>query len=183
LDLSLMRTEGANLFHVCGGKVTRLVIYMDRENALADLGLEAWEMSEESTTPDLVERARAALDALGRADWDTWIEFFAPDAVWDMSVVGMGVFEGREAIRRFVADWTSAYEDYERALEEFRDLGHGVTLGVFVLRGRPTGSSGLVELRYAGVGTWVNGLIERFTVYTDIDEARAAAERLAAERG
>ena len=41
VDLGLMRTEGANLFHVRGGKVTRLVIYMDRDNALADLGLEA----------------------------------------------------------------------------------------------------------------------------------------------
>jgi hypothetical protein len=29
----------------------------------------------------------------------------------------------------------------------------------------------------------VNGLIERMAVYTDIDEARAAAERLAEERG
>jgi ketosteroid isomerase-like protein len=30
---------GVNLFHVRGGKVTKLVIYFDRERALADLGL------------------------------------------------------------------------------------------------------------------------------------------------
>jgi hypothetical protein len=31
--------------------------------------------------------------------------------------------------------------------------------------------------------TWAEGSIGRFTTYTDIDEARAAAERLAQERG
>jgi hypothetical protein len=37
---------------------------------------------------------------------------------------------------------------------------------------------------YGGVAIWRDGLIERFTVYaTDIDQARAAAERLAQERG
>jgi hypothetical protein len=30
---------------------------------------------------------------------------------------------------------------------------------------------------------WENGLVVRITVYTDIDEARAAAEGLAQERG
>ncbi len=39
LDLGQVRTEGVALFHVRGGKVTRLVNYMDRERALADLDL------------------------------------------------------------------------------------------------------------------------------------------------
>jgi len=39
VDLRRMRAEGASLFLVRGGKVVRLVNYIDREHALADLGL------------------------------------------------------------------------------------------------------------------------------------------------
>jgi ketosteroid isomerase-like protein len=39
LDVSQMRTHGAALFHLFGGKVRRLVIYWDREQALTELGL------------------------------------------------------------------------------------------------------------------------------------------------
>jgi ketosteroid isomerase-like protein len=39
LELGQMRAKGAGLFQVREGKVTRVVTYLDRERAFADLGL------------------------------------------------------------------------------------------------------------------------------------------------
>ena len=39
VDLGQMRTRGVNLFHVRDGKVTKSVIYFDRDRAYADLGV------------------------------------------------------------------------------------------------------------------------------------------------
>ena len=39
LETGQMRHKGAVLFHISGGKATRLVVYYDRERAFADLGL------------------------------------------------------------------------------------------------------------------------------------------------
>jgi hypothetical protein len=41
LELSRMQSGGANLFHIRDGKVTKRVLYLNGERALADLGLAA----------------------------------------------------------------------------------------------------------------------------------------------
>jgi ketosteroid isomerase-like protein len=135
---------------------------------------------EESTTSDLEETFRRSIEGFARRDVDAAVAMFAPDAVWETRV---GVFEGHEAIRHFVDDWLGTYEDHEASLEAFRYLGNSVAYVVLLQRGRFAGSAGFVENRYASVTYWADGLIKRMTNYIDIDEGRAAAERLAHERG
>jgi ketosteroid isomerase-like protein len=138
-------------------------------------------MPEESTTRDLVELTRRALEAFARVDVDAVMSFYAPDAVWKS--VGLGTsFEGRNAIRGFVEDWTGAYEEFDMQPIEILELRGGVTLAVILQRGRPLGSTGHVEFRFAAITEWVEGLATHVTNYIDIDEARAAAERLTQER-
>jgi ketosteroid isomerase-like protein len=140
-------------------------------------------MREESTTSELVERWRRSFSAFNSGDVDAALSLWGPDPVWDLSPMGLGVYEGLPAIRDFWEDWVDAYEEWKAEAEEMLDLGNGVTLAVVIQKGRPVGSSGDVGLRYAAVGVWAEDVIVRITNYGDIDEARAAAERLADSRG
>jgi ketosteroid isomerase-like protein len=139
-------------------------------------------MKGEPRTSDLEDIARRSFAAFAHRDVDRATADYAPDIVWDMSALGMGVYEGFDATRAFLRDWLSPFEDYDQEVEEFRDLGNGVTLAVALQRGRPAGGSGFVEVRYAGVNTWAGNRIQRVSIYTDLGEARAAAEQLAEER-
>jgi ketosteroid isomerase-like protein len=140
-------------------------------------------MSGEFTAPGPEQAVRRRIEAANRSDYDEAVALFSGDAVWDMTAVGLGLIEGRDAIRGFFQDWQGSYEEFEMRVEDFHVLDDGVTLVEYLLRGRPTGSTGLIELRYAGVETWADGLIRRATLYLDVDEARAGAERLLEGRG
>jgi hypothetical protein len=99
-----------------------------------------------------------------------------------MAPWGMGTFRGLEAIRGFMEDWLGAYGEYSMEAEEIVDLGNEVTFAVLIQRGRFVGSIGEAQLRYASAALWVGGLMTRCTNYRDVEEARAAAERLAREQ-
>jgi ketosteroid isomerase-like protein len=139
-------------------------------------------MSEESTTPDLVERVRGFWGSARRSDWDAILRFYASDAVWDMSPLGLGTYEDEAAMRGLWDDWVGAYQELELEVEAI-DLGSGVVLAVLDQNARPVGSTGQVHARQVLLYEWVAGVVVRVTVYPDVDEARAAAERLAEERG
>jgi ketosteroid isomerase-like protein len=140
-------------------------------------------MPEESTTPDLKEVLRRLIEAVNRRDLDAMLGDLAPDVVYDTSPSGFGIYTGAPAVRGFFEDWVSSYEEFEVVAEEMVDLGNGVGYTILRQRGRPVGSSSEVRRRFASVALSVNGLCVRVTTYSDIDAARAAAERLAQERG
>jgi len=140
-------------------------------------------MAEDSTTPDLVELDQRFLEANNRRDLDAVMSFFAPDAVWDSSQWGVGVFEGCSAIRRFIEDWIASYDAWEHRMEENKDLGNGVSFAVTLQHGRLAASNAALRERWSYTALWEAGVISRMIVRNDIGEARAAAERLAEERG
>ncbi len=140
-------------------------------------------MSEESTSPDLVELVRGLVEPANRRDFHAMVSLYAPHAVHDTSPWGMGTYEGPAAIRRLFEDWIGAYDEFKVELEEALDLGNGIVLAVLLQSGRLVGRSDVVRLRMAWAFEWAEGTIVRVTAYPEIAEARGAAERLAEKRG
>jgi ketosteroid isomerase-like protein len=139
-------------------------------------------MSEQSTTHDLVELTRQGIDASNRRDLDAVMRLYTPDVVWE-SLDGLGVFDGARAVRDFLEDWLSSYERFDTEAEEVLDMGSGITFVVVRHSGWPLGATGRVEERVAWAVTWEHGLVVRCVAGMDIDGVRAAAGRLAEERG
>jgi ketosteroid isomerase-like protein len=127
---------------------------------------------------------RRAVEALNRRDLDAVLSLFAPNAVWEMVPLSRS-FEGLAAVRGFLADWLGGYEEYVVEVEEVLEFGNGVTFAVTSQEGRLVGARDRARLRerWAYVFLWVDGMIARLASHTDIDQGRAAAERLAEERG
>jgi ketosteroid isomerase-like protein len=104
--------------------------------------------------------------------------------LWDESVVmdtfGMGEpmrASGRDDIAATLADWLSAWELPLRIeADEFIESGDRI-LALVRWKGRGKGSG--VEMEASGAHLWTfrNGLVSRFDVYRDRDEARAALDR------
>jgi hypothetical protein len=140
-------------------------------------------MPEESTTPDL-EEIRSWVEAGSYNEFAAFIErYYAADALLDMGDVGLGPCEGLPATLGFLKEYWSMWEEHHHHLEDAVDLGHAVWYVVIREDGRMKGADAPVRARGAWVSVWDDGKIVRNTGYTDLDDARAAAERLAEERG
>jgi ketosteroid isomerase-like protein len=132
----------------------------------------------ESTTPDSVELVRKQVEALARGDLDAVMSSVAENGVLQARTESL---EGRAAIRGFLDDWFRAYEELDFELEEVSHLGGGVVFAAVVQDGRLVGSDGRLRQREGWVYLCVGGFITRLTT-SDVDEGRAASERLAQER-
>jgi ketosteroid isomerase-like protein len=174
-----------HFFELCtfrDGKVRKMEFFRHRADAFQAAGLLEWPISGGSTTPDLAALTRSTLEAVNRRDFDAMLGYAAPDVVYDTTPSGFGLYEGVPAIREFIEGYWKTFDELRFDLEEFQDLGNCVTFAVNRQQALPVGSTAPIEAREAHVTEWKDGFVVRITVYTDIDEGRAAAERLARER-
>jgi ketosteroid isomerase-like protein len=164
--------NGANLFHVHGGRVRRLVLYWSRERALADLGLVDQAVSQEN-----VEIVRRVIDAFNRRDIDMALRDAVPDATLDWSRsrgLDAGIYVGTDAIRRFWTEIFDAFEQLTLVPEDFiADGGHVMVPNTALLTGR----GGIeVKVRSVSVARLQDGRLVEWTIYQDLAEAVKAEE-------
>jgi ketosteroid isomerase-like protein len=109
---------------------------------------------------------------------DFLTEVLAPDYVWDMSHFRgwpeQQIYEGVEEARRFIREWTAAFDDWEIELVALHDAGGDKVVGVLRQRGRSKTSGLPVDMLYAQVFTVRDGMQTRMEMYADPDEALKA---------
>ena len=106
----------------------------------------------------------------------------SPTCVCDMSRWGLDVYTGAGAIRAFTDDWLGTLSEFAVKVDQIEDFGNGVVC-VEQVAHRERTPGGFIELPSSLVAVWDRGLLARVTLYPAPDEAGAAAERLAQERG
>jgi len=115
-------------------------------------------MSDESTTPDLDTRVLRGFEATSTGDLDLALQGLAADAAVDMARTTGIVTQGGEAFRTFEDDWLVGYEEFAQ-------------------------SRGFLTARSMLVYEWRDDTTVCVVACADTDDARAATERLAEERG
>ena len=135
-------------------------------------------MSQKSESPDLVALTRQSMEATNRGEFDARVTRFATDAVFDVSSVGLGCFKGSHAVLGYLSDWVSAYDVQEMREWRGEHLGDGVVFVEVLFESRPRDSQSDVRERWAFTVIWRGETIARVVASRDLDEARAAANRL-----
>jgi uncharacterized protein len=124
-----------------------------------------------------VERLRRGYEHL-IATGDFLNENFHAEFVWDMSTFHgwpeQQTYLGIEGARQFIAEWTSAWDDWELEVEDYIDAGDRVVvIGRQRGRSKPTGV--LVEMHFGQVWTTRGGQGIRMQMYASPEEALEAA--------
>ena len=105
-------------------------------------------------------------------------EIVTPDFVWDMSNFDgwpeQQVYEGVEGARKFLAEWTAAWDDWELELDALHDAGDTV-VALIRQRGRSKVAGMPVDMSLAQVWTLRDGKETRMDMYSDVTEALKAA--------
>jgi ketosteroid isomerase-like protein len=101
-----------------------------------------------------------------------------PEFVWDTTTLDFGInlqrCVGLDATNRWLAEWVEGFENWSLDVEETIDAENHV-ITVVRQHANPRSGGPVVEMRFAQVWTFRDGLIARMDMYRDRDEAFEAA--------
>jgi hypothetical protein len=124
-----------------------------------------------------VQTIQEGVAALNRGDLDGMVAALDPDVelVPLRAALDGSVYRGHEGLRRWMADMTEDWTEFELELDEVRELGSGRLLvqATFRLRGR---SGVALDFPAAWLCDMRHGRIGRIRFYADSAAALAAAE-------
>ena len=161
----------AHVFFWRAGKVVQAKVFASTAEALAAAGI---------ARP--VDVVRASWRALATGGLDAMAAHWHPDIEWravEGAVDDVGVFRGRERMRRYYADWLGLFDEHESNVESVLCEEGDMAAVIIVTRARPRGTDAWARGRYAVVYTVRDGLVVRGREYPSADAARAAAAALA----
>jgi ketosteroid isomerase-like protein len=123
-----------------------------------------------------VETLRALYEAVSRGDWDA--VFRDASANFELKTPDTnpiaGTYRGPEEIRRFFDELWAAFAEVAVEPERVVDLDDRI-LVFLLMRLKPTDSNATVEMRIVHLWTVRDGVIIRCEVFTEREDALAAA--------
>jgi ketosteroid isomerase-like protein len=131
-----------------------------------------------------VELAREAYDAYNREGITGILGYLDPEVEWRNAAESpdAGVFIGHKGVVEWQGMVDASFKEMHFEPERIDQLPRGRVLASVRFRFRAPTSGVQVEVPFAHLMTWRDGKVTEFSMHTDIDAARAAAERLAQER-
>ena len=130
-------------------------------------------MSEENR-----KTVRDAAAAFNRGDLDAWLEYWTDDIDYraaEGAPDDHGPIHGKDALRDYVQDWLSTFDDFRQEPVEQIDAGEDRVIAVTRISGRAKLSGVETDLTYADLYTIRDGKIARGREYWTRDEALEAA--------
>jgi len=164
--------RGANLFHIRDGLVRRLVLYWDRDRALAELGIEEWVTSKQNA-----EIVREMYGLFNRGDIDAALRLLhpQPELYQAPEVVDAEAYVGLEAFLRGMILFMDEWEDVSLEPQDVDEVGDFVLMRVRVSgRGKSTGLEMTTQFFHAWA--FCDGKPWRCFVRSTRDAALEAAE-------
>jgi len=125
-----------------------------------------------------VEVVRASWEGWNREGMDALSRHWHPDITW-RAIEGapddVGVMEGRDAVRAYVADWDDMFDDLRVEPLEVTDAGDEIVIAMQRASGVAKGSGVPTDLVYGVVYTVRDGKIVSGREYATREQTLAAA--------